>query len=302
MRQQGKLLFLGLILVAVLAATVWYQHTHIISVLSPRGEIARKERNLIILSTVLMLVVVIPVYLMTFVIAWRYREGNPKARYTPDWDHNTKLEFLWWAIPMAIIGVLAVVTFKSSHDLDPFKSLSSSQKPLKVQVVALRWRWLFIYPSQGFASVNYLKIPQKTPIDFEITSDAPMNSFWIPQLGGQIYAMPGMSTELHLVADQIGQYRGSSANISGNGFANMTFIAESSTTPDFNTWVKQIKGSNNQLNQATYANLAAPSQDRSIKFFASAQPGVYDSVLAKYLLPPNFQAIPGLSREVQYAR
>jgi cytochrome o ubiquinol oxidase subunit 2 len=295
MRQQFKLIFLGLILVAVLVAVGWYQHSHTIAVLSPHGQIASKERQLIILSTALMLIVVVPVYLMTFGIAWKYREGNTKARYTPDWDHNAKLEFLWWAIPLAIITVLAIVTFKSSHELDPFKSINSRQKPLAIQVVALRWKWLFIYPSKGIASVNYLQIPKNTPIDFEITSDAPMNSFWIPQLGGQIYAMPGMSTELHLVADDTGSYRGSSANLSGNGFADMTFTVESVTNTNFDNWVTQVRHSGARLSQQSYSKLAAPSTT-PITYFASAQTGLYDNVLAKYLLPPNFQTVPGFSK------
>src|SRR5476649_775967 len=206
MSQKNNLRMLGVVIAAVIGLCTWFGMTHTIAVLSPKGQIADKERHLIILATLLMLIVVVPVYVMMFVIAWKYREGNTKARYTPDWDHSNGLEFLWWAIPMAIIAVLSVITFKSSHELDPFKALSSTKPPITIQVVALQWKWLFIYPNQNIASVNYFRMPANTPVDFEITADSPMNSFWIPQLGGQIYAMPGMSTELHLMADGVGKY------------------------------------------------------------------------------------------------
>jgi cytochrome o ubiquinol oxidase subunit 2 len=205
---------------------------------------------------------------------------------------------LWWAIPFAIITVLAIVTYKSSHELDPFKSISSNQQPLSVQVVALRWKWLFIYPAQKIATVNYLEIPQGRPINFEITSDAPMNSFWIPQLAGQIYAMPGMSTELHLVADQIGYYRGSSANISGNGFADMNFTVNSATQNDFNHWVSQVKNGGGELNRQSYSALAAPGISKSARYFASANPDIYSQAIVKYILPPNFQAAPTAGKGV----
>ena len=176
-----------------------------------------------IFAALLSLVVVIPVFAMTIYIVWRYRESNQKAKYSPDWDHNSKVETIWWLIPTLLIVVLSVVTWNSSHSLDPFKPIKSSVKPLRVQVIALQWKWLFIYPEQGVASTNILELPVDRPINFEVTADAPMNSFWIPQLGGQIYAMAGMSTQLHLMASEAGTYAGASANLSGKGFAKMKF-------------------------------------------------------------------------------
>ena len=164
MSQKNILRMLGLVIAAVIGLCTWYGSTHVIAVFSTHGQIASKERHLIILSTVLMLIVVIPVYAMLFMIAWKYREGNTKARYTPDWDHSNSLEFIWWAVPIIIIGVLSIVTFKSSHDLDPFKAISSGKAPITIQVVALQWKWLFIYPDQNIASVNYFEMPMNTPV------------------------------------------------------------------------------------------------------------------------------------------
>ena len=164
-----------------------------------------------------------------------------KAKHAPDWEHNYIAEYCWWGVPIVIIVILAVTTWKSSHDLNPFKPIESEKKPLAIQVVALHWKWLFIYPEQGIATVNFVQFPEKTPINFEITSDAPMNSFWIPQLGGQIYAMPAMRSKLHLIANEIGSFRGVSANISGKGFAGMTFTAKSSSEEDFDAWVQSGK-------------------------------------------------------------
>jgi cytochrome o ubiquinol oxidase subunit 2 len=276
------LLILGIVLLAVV-----YFHNHDVAVLSPKGEIAGKERSLILTATLLMAIVVIPVFILTAFISWKYQETNTKNKYQPDWDHHSVLEFFWWAIPGFIILVLAVITWNSSHELDPFRAIVSNKKPLTVQVVALQWKWLFIYPEQGIASVNILQIPQQTPINFEVTADAPMNSFWIPQLGGQIYAMPGMSTQLHLIADSVGTYRGSSANISGSGFASMDFMARSTSQAGFNNWVKLVKQSANVLSSDAYNDLAKPSQNDPLAYFSSSQTGLYDRVVNKYLYPAS---------------
>lgn len=258
-----------------------------IAVLDPQGEIADKERNLIIFASLLSLLVVIPVFVMTFVIAWRYREGNHRARYTPDWDHSRLAESIWWGIPLALILVLSVVTWKSSHDLDPFKPLSSTTKPLNVQVIALQYKWLFIYPEQHIASVNWLQLPEDTPINFSITADAPMNSFWIPKLGGQIYAMNGMSTKLHLMADAPGDYEGSSANISGEGFADMHFTARVTAGNDFREWINQMKQAPEQLNLEAYLKLAEPSTPRQPQAYSWSEAGLYDWVVTRYSTPEN---------------
>lgn len=256
-----------------------------IPVLSPEGPIGSKERNLIILAVTLSLIVVIPVYAMLVGFAWRYREGNKKAKYSPKFDHSRLIEAIWWAVPLVIITILAIATWRSSQDLDPFKPLASNNKQLPIQVVALQWKWLFIYPQQNIASVNFVQFPKNTPIDFEITADAPMNSFWIPKLGGQIYAMSGMSTHLHLMADHVGLYRGSSANISGEGFASMNFIASSTDQEGFRRWVETTRSQPNKLDLASYNNLAKPSKADRAAFFSSVDAGLYDHIVVKFDSP-----------------
>lgn len=256
---------------------------HTIDLFSPQGQIAEKQRNLLIFASALSLLVVVPVYVLAFGIAWKYREGNKKAKYAPNWGHSKKLEITWWTLPTLLIIVLSVVTWNSSHDLDPFKPLASNKKPLTVQVVALEWKWLFIYPEQNIATVNTLTIPEKTPVNFQITADAPMNSFWIPQLGGQIYAMSGMSTKLHLEADQTGIYRGSSANLSGDGFAGMNFETHSVSNKDFDAWVSAVQDSNNFLSLATYNQLAEQSKNNPPANYSGVQTRLYDTILGRYM-------------------
>lgn len=258
---------------------------HSVDVLSPQGIIAEKQRDLLVFASVLSLIVIIPVFILTFFIVWKYRAGNTKATYTPDWDHSNKLETLWWGIPCAIILVLAVITWQSSHALDPFKPISSDYKPITIQVIALQWKWLFIYPEQNIATVNYVRFPESTPVSFQITADAPMNSFWIPQLGGQVYAMSGMSTQLHLMANNPGVYNGSSANLSGEGFADMRFKAESTTQDDFYAWVQSAKQSRRTLTSGSYRLLASPSTEQSTTTYASAEPNLYTNVIMKYMAP-----------------
>jgi cytochrome o ubiquinol oxidase subunit II len=256
-----------------------------IAVLNPKGMIAAKERTLIIVATLLMLVVVIPVFILTFFFAWKYRASNPKAKYAPDWDHNRVAESIWWAIPCVIVLVLAIITWKGTHELDPFKPIDTGAKPIKIQVVALDWKWLFIYPEQKVASVNFVPFPEKIPIVFEITSDAPMNSFWIPQLGGQVYAMPGMRSKLHLIASEEGSFRGSSANLSGRGFARMTFVAKSTSEADFAKWVQSIHESQQGLNLEEYHRLVEPSIDHQAVSYALKEEDLFDQIVMKYMMP-----------------
>lgn len=259
-----------------------------IPVLEPAGTIGQKEKHLIVEAVLLSLIVIIPVYIMLFGFAWRYREGNEKAKYNPDMDGSRLLESIWWGVPIILITILAVIAWRSSHELDPFKSLSSNKPPLNIQVVALEWKWLFIYPEQGVASVNYFRLPVDRPVNFQITSDAPMNSFWIPQLGGQIYAMSGMATQLHLEASKTGNYLGESANISGEGFADMHFTAAATSQPDFDSWVRSLKKSPNTLGQMAYSRLARPGHDNSVIYYASAQSGLFNQIVSKYEAPVYF--------------
>jgi cytochrome o ubiquinol oxidase subunit 2 len=286
-RRQEKIIILlwALLFVVVVAVSALLLREHNFAVLNPKGLIAHNEYRLILFASLLSLFVVIPVFAMTFFIVWRYRASNSRAAYRPEWDHNRTAEAIWWGIPLLLILVLAIVTWKSSHDLDPYKPLSSTKQPVTIQVVALQWKWLFIYPEHNVASVNFLQIPTDTPINFQVTADAPMNSFWIPQLGGQIYAMNGMTTKLHLLADEPGDYRGVSANLSGEGFSGMDFIARASSEAEFDAWVSKAKQSDKQLTKASYADLAKPSKNAPVTLYRAEAQGLYGTVLMKYMMP-----------------
>ncbi|PWU15941.1 MAG: ubiquinol oxidase subunit II [Chlamydiae bacterium] len=284
MKKKCKALFFILLSLSVVVLSLVYLSNADIAVLNPKGMIALKERNLFIKITLIMLIVVIPVFILTWVISWKYKEGN-KAKYTPDWDQHLLSESIWWGFPCAIVLAMSILVWKSTHELDPFKPIESIKRPLRIQVVALQWKWLFIYPEQGIATVNFLQFPEQTPINFEITADAPMNSFWIPELGGQIYAMPGMKSKLHLIANEKGSFRGSSANLSGRGFAGMTFVAKASSQTDFYQWIESINQSSNSLNLAEYTRLAEPSEDDPEIFYVLENQDLYDWIIHKYTMP-----------------
>lgn len=273
----------ALLAAVFIGVLVYFTQGREIPVLQPAGTIAHQQFILILVSVGLGVFVVLPVFVLLFTIAWKYREGNTKATYDPEFHGNLKLELLWWGVPAAIIIVLAVITAISTHALDPYKELKSDKEPIKVQVVALEWKWLFIYPDQGIATVNYLNIPEDTPINLTITADAPMNSFWIPSLAGQVYAMTGMSTKLHIMADAPGTYNGSSANLSGDGFAGMRFKVNSMNQDDFNAWVQKSMESNDWLTAASYVELEKPSKDVPEKTFGLVQGSIYDDVIMKYM-------------------
>lgn len=284
MSKKHKVLALCLLAAGVLVAAAVYFSSLNIPVLEPGGEVGEKQRNLMYFSLLLSVIVVVPVFAMLFLISWKYRQGNPKnTRYDPDWDHSRAIELTWWAIPSAIILVLAVITWNSSHDLDPFKPLNSNTKPLNIQVVALQWKWLFIYPEQNISTVNYAQFPVNTPLNFTITADAPMNSFWIPQLGSQIYAMPGMSTQLHLIANREGDFTGRSANISGRGFTNMNFVAKATSHDDFKGWINSVRQAKRQLTLEEYDRLSRPSEPGSPIYYSGNENELYAVVVGKYM-------------------
>jgi cytochrome o ubiquinol oxidase subunit 2 len=285
MSRKNKGRFTIVLAFAVLLGAAFYLSSVNIPVLQPAGEVGLKERNLIYISLLLAVIVVVPVFIMLFLFSWKYHEGNKHAKYSPNFDSNRKLESIWWGVPFVIIFILSIITWNSSHDLDPFKPLSAASKPVNVQVVALQWKWLFIYPDYNVASVNFLQIPTHTPVNFEITSDAPMNSFWIPQLGGQIYAMSGMSTHLHLMADKPGNYAGRSANISGKGFSGMTFTTRAGSQNDFNNWLTNVRQKNSNLNLAAYNQLAQPSENNPASYYSSVDSDLYDGIVSKYIAP-----------------
>lgn len=257
--------------------------------MNPSGDVAMQQRDLIIQSTVLMLLIVVPVIALTLLFAWRYRKANTKADYQPDWDHSTQLELVIWAAPLLIVIALGALTWISTHTLDPYRPLTRitseidvvpGTEPLVVEVVALDWKWLFIYPEQGIATVNELAAPVHRPIMFKITSSSVMNSFFIPALAGQIYAMPGMETKLHAVINKTGAYDGFSANFSGPGFSGMRFKFHGQTAAEFDQWVANNKqGSKGTLNRAAYLALEKPSERHPVERYASVAPDLYDAIL-----------------------
>lgn len=251
-------------------------------VLDPKGWVGIRQKELFYLVVALMLIVVVPVFWLAVAISWKYRAGNSKARYLPDWDNNFWAELVWWGFPCAIILALSIVGWRSCFELDPFKPLVSEKSPKKIQVVALQWKWLFIYPEEGIAVVNYCQFPEKTPIAFELSGQAPMNSFWIPELGGQIFAMAGMRTKLHLIADQTGSYHGCSANISGKGFAGMTFVAKATSDDEYQAWVERVKGAERTLDLESYRTLAMPSSYEPVTFYQLKGDDLFDQIVRQY--------------------
>ncbi|MBP7770324.1 MAG: ubiquinol oxidase subunit II [Candidatus Pacebacteria bacterium] len=251
-------------------------------VLDPAGAIGLAERGLMLHAVEFMLIVAIPVYILLFFFAYRYRVGNKKAKYAPDVEHGKLEELVWWVVPLEIVLVLGALTWGSTHQLDHKRALEGGP-PLQVQVVALDWKWLFIYPQQGIATVNYLVMPTNRPVRFSITADAPMNSFWIPALGGQIYAMTGMATELNLVANEPGVYKGAGANYSGDGFAKMKFVASAVPEADFDAWVAGIKAATGTLSYPAYQELARPTIAEAPSYYAAVEPGLFDAVIMQFM-------------------
>jgi cytochrome o ubiquinol oxidase subunit 2 len=256
-------------------------------ILAPKGQIAFAEHKLIFFSIALMLIVVIPTIFMALWFGWRYREKTQNnAKYDPEWTHSTLLEVVWWGIPCIIILILGTVTWKTTHSLDPFKPLDSKEKPVVIEVVSLDWKWLFVYPEYKIATVNYLRIPTGRPINFKITAAAPMNSFIIPQLGGQIYAMTGMTTQLHLHTDIPGSYRGFGANYTGLGFADMQFVAQATSPEDFTLWVKTVQNKPDILTADVFWNKLVPQSTQDpVQYFGNVTPGLFDDIVMSYMMP-----------------
>lgn len=272
----------------IVGLLVWYLKVSNIQVLDPQGIIGVKERGLMIFTIILGAAVVIPVFGLTIFIALRYREGSgKKVKYSPDWGNNYLAETIWWGIPVAIIVLIAVVTWISTHKLDPYKAIDSNKTTMNIQVVALDWKWLFIYPEQHIATVNFVQFPVNSQVNFALTSDTVMNSFWIPRLGGQIYAMPSMVTHLNLNSTKIGDYPGSAANIAGNGFSGMNFTTRVSSKQDFDNWIKYAKQSPSKLDNQTYAQLSKASKNNPVSYYSSVNPGLYKDIVMKYIMPIN---------------
>lgn len=281
------LLIAGLLFLVFLALqplqVYWFGED--ISVIFPSGIIAVKERNLLLIIQALMLLIIIPVFVLTFIFSWIYRADNKKATYDPDLIDHKIAEFVWWGVPLVMVIIVSIITWQRTYELDPYKPIASDKKPLRIEVIALQWKWLFIYPEEKIATINQLYLPVDTPIHFVITADAPMNSFWIPDLGGQIYAMPGMKSELYLIANEAGEFRGSSANISGEGFAGMYFMTKATAEKEFQDWVATAKKAHKELDLKTYQQLAAPSQNLLPELYQLKDDHLFSQILMKFMHP-----------------
>ena len=252
-------------------------------VLDPQGPIGAAERLILINATVVMLAVIVPVIVLTLGFAWWFRAGNTRARHMPDWEYSGPVELVVWSIPALIVVFLGGMVWISSHDLDPPKPLASATaKPIEIQVVSLDWKWLFIYPEQGVASVNRLAVPTGTPLHFSITSSGVMNSFFVPQLGSQIYTMPAMVSQLHLQADHEGSYRGLSAQFSGAGFADMRFEVRAVAPDAYAKWIADAKAAGGAtLDMASYAELAKPSENVKPSTYGAVEPKLFDAIVSQ---------------------
>ncbi|MDX3927420.1 MAG: ubiquinol oxidase subunit II [Shinella sp.] len=257
-------------------------------VMSPSGDIAVQQRDLIVVSTILMLLIIVPVICLTLFFAWRYRGSNTAAKYDPEWHHSTRLEVVIWSAPLAIIIALGAVTWISTHKLDPYRPLDridaqrpipADTQPLTVEVVALDWKWLFFYPEYGIATVNEMAAPVDVPINFKITASSVMNSFYVPALAGMIYAMPGMETKLHAVINKPGEYEGLSANYSGDGFSHMRFKFHGFDRQGFDDWIARVRQNGTALNRDAYLKLEMPSAREPVRYYSSVENGLYAAVL-----------------------
>ncbi len=263
-------------------------------VLNPSGDIAAQQRDLLVTSTVLMLLIIVPVMALTVFFAWRYRHTNRKARYEPDWHHSMRLELLIWSAPLLIVICLGALTWLGTHLLDPYRPLDriapgqpvpEDAGALEVNVVALDWKWLFIYPQYGVATVNELAVPVNQPISLRITASSVMNSLYIPELAGQVYAMPGMETRLHGVLNKVGTSEGFSANYSGAGFSGMRLTLRGLAPADFDRWVATARSANETLTRDTYLALEKPSENEPIRHYGSVDAQLYAAILGMCVQP-----------------
>lgn len=250
--------------------------------LDPKGPITLLERDLLFTAFGLMMIVVIPVFLMAAVFVWFYRPVSKHDVYKPDWGYSVWMDALVWLVPAAIVIAIGTIVWDYTHRLDPYRPIDSDQSPLEVQAVAQDWKWLFLYPEQNIATVNELVFPSARPLSLRITSDTVMNSFLIPALGGQIYAMAGMETRLHLLADEPGRFAGRNMQYSGSGFAKQYFDAIAMSEEDFEAWVVKVRQSSDRLDAAAYEQLAKPSEAHPVTYYQAFEPDLFARIIAKF--------------------
>ena len=279
MKRIRKLLSIGL---ASLCVAVFLSGCSQTLLFDPKGPIGDTERLVIIVSFALMLIVVIPVFIMAIWFPWKYRASNTKAPYEPKWSHSTKIESVVWLVPAVIVTVLGIIVWKTTHQLDPHKPIETGVKPIIIEAISLDWKWLFIYPDQQIATVNQIVFPANVPLSFKLTSATVMTSFFIPQLGSQIYAMAGMQTQLHLLADEPGTYAGQNQQFSGDGYADMNFKALAVSQGEFESWISKIRQSPDKLDMGRYQELEEPSRDNPVTYFSTIAPNLFEHILGKY--------------------
>ena len=252
-------------------------------VLNSKGPIGQEEAALIYMSIGAMLVVIVPVFIMTYLFVKRYRHSKNNADYQPDWVHSTKVEMVIWLVPIMIVAFLSYLVWVKTYELDPYKPIPSDNNPLNIQVISLDWNWLFIYPDHNIAMVNELVIPEKVPLSFSLTSATVMTSFFIPQLGSQMYAMAGMKTRLHLMASETGTYEGRNIEFSGKGYDTMHFKVITKTIQDFDEWTARSRENTDQLDLATYSKLSRPSTNYPVTVFSPVEPGLFNHVMQSFM-------------------
>ncbi|GHB09153.1 ubiquinol oxidase subunit 2 [Salinicola rhizosphaerae] len=253
------------------------------ALMDPTGEVGQGLKSLIITAFGLMLIVVIPVIVMTILFAWKYRSTNLAAKYTPNWEHSNIIEVFVWAIPAVIILFLAILTWQTSHEYDPHKPIASADETMTIDAISLDWKWLFVYPEQGIATINELALPVDTPVHFRVTSGTVMNSFMIPTLGSQIYAMAGMANDVYLEGSETGTFRGRSTHYSGAGFSEMLFDTHVTSEQDFQTWVDKVKQSpDTMMFPQDYDQVAKPSIAAPIQYFSQVSPNFYEDLIQSY--------------------
>ncbi len=279
----GLLIVIGLVNLGLLIAYLVQGKN--IALFNPKGLIAQEQLNLMISVVAVLVVIAVPTLIIAYFLAWKYRDTNTKTVRPPAHAmHSSKyLVIFFWLIPIIVMIIIASVMWPATHRLAPQKSIESDKKPLRVQVISLRWKWLFIYPEQGIATVNFVQIPVDTPVEFEMTADeTPMSSFWIPNLGGQLYTMTSHVNRLNLMADTAGDYPGSTPEINGAGFTGMKFIARADSQENFEQWVEGVKQSPDALDAEKYQALLQPSENNPTAFYADFDDDIYDNVIMKY--------------------